>query len=877
MQEEIDPLSKIAAEMDLMDNKLGKASLEPEEIKSYTKMESWNSRKAAILSKYTTSEKLTMVTSFLFDGEKVMVRAQSTAIDKVQLRLEQLDYFEDGVQQKLDLSQSEYINRIEQLNKELVSAWNSEQRVKALKIAIQCAKMLTDTDVLPFYPSKFVLITDILDTFGNLVYDRLRTKAVYFKPGSKIATPLPDDFTPDMVPDTVKETCLNWFYKVASIRELVPRLYVEMALLKSYSFISSNECLEALYRLTDMIQGIGNPLVAVYTRCYLCRMAISIIGENCDINLLTKNFESFLNTYQHIFGGSVKAELNKQKIKIPTYMTLYTPALDFILEAVVSNSSENIISDLLNKCKHYCNSSLILNTIMSGFKPMYISERALQFLDMITGCTDDAIPLHSLLRTLGLCLSVCPPPSDQRKSLLIHVWRNIGQLNNTNEYMTCVEVWTPLIALHLSLKELNQAFGNIINHLSVKRSYEHFQVELKNIVQKVASYISDLESLLALDNFLSLINLFHEESVKVEVCKFVLTTSVIDHQISDPVITNSLMYLGSVLHDSVDALTPEDEHRQIGDILCNIVRKIDYGRDLEQQLDFYAEARGAFANIDSVLSQLVQCVNTLTVKTRLIVKGRHTRKTSDFVRACAAYSFITIPSIVSAKTRLKLYLLSGQVALFNNCLGQGDACFKAALSIIPELESSAQSDTFLIAFVRQFLSTLIVVPDNPERGILSLTRMLLNILKNYEWNKPNWSLALIYINVIEMFSTMTQDVYPYHVDRVESNDALYGSDPKYIQEIDAMISIVITEILNIMKELGTCTKQAQLAIELFLQICVRSDLTFNSISILALNVWNLSLRSGYIDLKYLDRTKRYLHKFAQETENIGLQQLLQKL
>jgi hypothetical protein len=68
------------------------------------------------------------------------------------------------------------VTRIEQLNRELVSAWNSEQRVKALKIAIQCAKLLADTSVLRFYPSKFVLITDILDVFGQLVYNRLSTK-----------------------------------------------------------------------------------------------------------------------------------------------------------------------------------------------------------------------------------------------------------------------------------------------------------------------------------------------------------------------------------------------------------------------------------------------------------------------------------------------------------------------------------------------------------------------------------------------------------------------------------------------------------------------------------------------------------------------------
>lgn len=67
-------------------------------------------------------------------------------------------------------------------------------------------------------------------------------------------------------------------------------------------------------------------------------------------------------------------------------MTLFTPALDFILQAVACDASESLLSDLLEKCKQKGSSPLILNTIMAAFKPSYISVRTVQFLDIIENC-----------------------------------------------------------------------------------------------------------------------------------------------------------------------------------------------------------------------------------------------------------------------------------------------------------------------------------------------------------------------------------------------------------------------------------------------------------------------------------------------------------
>lgn len=142
----------------------------------------WSSRRSTILNKYTTAEKLTIVSSFLHGGE--VVKTQITFSEKVKNRLEQLqldDFDENSIRRVNDLTQQEYQSRIEQLNQGLIQAWKTDERVKALKIAIQCTKILADTSVIAFYPSQFVLITDILDNFGKLVFERLRTKADYFE------------------------------------------------------------------------------------------------------------------------------------------------------------------------------------------------------------------------------------------------------------------------------------------------------------------------------------------------------------------------------------------------------------------------------------------------------------------------------------------------------------------------------------------------------------------------------------------------------------------------------------------------------------------------------------------------------------------------
>ncbi|XP_051172865.1 VPS35 endosomal protein-sorting factor-like [Leptopilina boulardi] len=852
-REELDPLSKMAT--DEWDYSANVTHTKKFKDKTEELVEPWTSRRNLILNKYTTNEKLSIITSFLSGGERVVVKVQpSGTVDRVKTRLERLDEFEEGsVRQLLDLSQQEYMARIEQLNNELVQAWHSDFRVKALKIAIQCAKLLGDTSAIAFYPSKFVLITDILDIFGKLVYERLKMKAESHKPGSKSSTSLPENFTPDMVPESAKETCQNWFYKIASIRELVPRLFVEMAIIKSYNFLTTSESISALRRITRMIRGIGNPLIGIYARCYLCRVGLAL-NKNMDFEFAKENFYDFLCTFQQLFTPSMKIELNKQNISFHSYLSLYTPALEWILEIVAATASDNLLTEIISRCKLMPKSGLLINTALTSFKSSYIAARSMEFVNLVTTCEDDGFPQYLLYRNLGECFVKEPPAKDDCQLVLNDVWKYLASLKDSTKFMYCTEIWIQFTVIHFSVTELNQFLGAVINHLGSNRAFEQFYPQLQTIVEKIVAHTQDFESLLIMNNFLPLLDLFHKESIKVDVCKIIVEGfGAQNGPITDPIVINALMFIMKIIHDSVSALTVEDEKRQIGNLICGLVQRIDYGRDFEKQLNFYVEARAAFPNLDAVHIQLVQCVNRLAVDTRKIVRGHHTRRTSAFVRACAAFCFITIPSLSSVHSRLQLYLLSGQVSLLNQCLGQADACFKAALSLVPEMPKTIDIDgrqkstePCLLSYLSNFLSTLLVVPDSPEHGVLYLMRGLLNAIQRC-FEEHSSTKYYLYLRVLDLLSTYTQENYPYHVDKVDSNDRLYGSDHKFIGEVNKISSKVLHEILTHLKYLSTSDqleKQSQLALDLFIRMIIRADLQQSTMTTLAINLWNLSQKNG---------------------------------
>uniref|UniRef100_A0A8C1WZ68 VPS35 endosomal protein-sorting factor-like n=1 Tax=Cyprinus carpio TaxID=7962 RepID=A0A8C1WZ68_CYPCA len=735
--------------------------------------EPWSSKRGEILSRFTTTEKLSI--NLFMGSDKSKASSPSSAVsEKVRTRLEELDDLEEGSQRELlNLSQQDYVNRIEELNQSLKEAWGSDQKVKALKIVIQCSKLLSDTSVIQFYPSKFVLITDILDTFGGLVYDRIWSMCAD-------PHPLPESFSADDVNDTAKETCLNWFFKIASIRELVPRLYVEAALLKCNRFLTKSGIQETLQRLTAMIRGIGDPLVAVYARAYLCRV---------------------------------------------------------------------LLTEMMDRCKKLGNNALLLNSVMWAFRAEFVAMRATDFIGMIKDCDEAGFPKHLLFASLGRSLSCADPPESERLSILNDAWKVITKVRSPRDYINCAEIWVEFTCRHFTKREVNTVLADIIKHMTPDRAFEDAYPQLQSVIKKILPHFHDFSVLFSMEKFLPFLDMFQKDSVRVEVCKSIMEVFIKHQQEAtrDPVILNALLHICKTMHDSVNALTLDDEKRSLSLLINGFIRMVSFGRDFEQQLSFCVEARATFCNLEPVIIHLIH--------------------------ACAAYSFITIPSLTSIFNRLNLYLLSGEVALANQCLSQADAFLKAAVSLLPEVPRTISiegkqrsSEPFLLDFINNFLSTLLVVPDHPEQGVLYLVRGLLNMVQDYTWEDNSDAKIRVYISALPLLAAMSQESYLYTIPKVDSNETLYGGDPKFIAEINKLCETLIGQVLDHLKGLGRdegVRRQGSLAFSLFGCLLAHGDLRNNKLNQLAVNLWNLSHKHGFCDTRTSVRTLEYIKHQAQ--------------
>lgn len=153
---------------------------------------------------------------------------------------------------------------------------------------------------------------------------------------------------------------------------------------------------------------------------------------------------------------------------------------------------------------------------------------------------------------------------------------------------------------------------------------------------------------------------------------------------------------------------------------------------------------------------------------------------------------------------------------------------------------------FCVTSELKLLFFLWFLQDSPEQGVLYMLRTLLDTVEKLSFEPESGCLARIYLLMLDILLTSTREKYPYHIPNVISNDELYGSDPKFINEVHSMCSQMVESILYQLKLLGNGNNskaQCQYTLDLFLKLALHSNIGVERTFTLTLNLWNLAMKN----------------------------------
>jgi len=274
------------------------------------------------------------------------------------------------------ISSGEYVAKMEILKREMLQKWEVEDKVGTLKIIIHCTKMLNDVFTPKFYTHKFLITADILDTFSKLIYERIYKLA--FKNEKSVEF---NEINPAIINNTAKDICLNWILKCCCIRELLPRIYIDIIFLKMFKFIyTEKEIEQKILTIAKMIRGVSHPLISFYVSMYLARVALTLYPKSKQfLFILLDNITKFSLNEETIL------KLNYDNITVDELKKVLEPCVEWIVYGLVKNITANQFNNLVKIYDETKNFFILKNLIIhTPIKYIFNPE----YMEYIFACSD---------------------------------------------------------------------------------------------------------------------------------------------------------------------------------------------------------------------------------------------------------------------------------------------------------------------------------------------------------------------------------------------------------------------------------------------------------------------------------------------------------
>uniref|UniRef100_A0A7C9AE96 Uncharacterized protein n=1 Tax=Opuntia streptacantha TaxID=393608 RepID=A0A7C9AE96_OPUST len=823
----------------------------------------WTTFKRFLVQKFPTAKTLSVssIADSVIGGRKASAKLLSTHLDELE------DPQGSADEDAKFVTQQEYIARLIDMKSEIAHAWHADDHVKSLKLTVKVARLLRDTALLQFYPTLFGLVTDILGMLGDMVWERIKHKAEFSEDGLQIHS-LREDFGPSDVCSDAKETCHNWFCKIGSIRELLPRIYLELAILPCWRFLRDDTD-DILPRLVAMMRGLGDPLASAYCHLYLAYCAQKLAPR--EKGYLITSIRNMSLVMTPIISSKEAAD-DKSYVRNQVLVRLMEPPVEYIMKCIFKDQHQQA-SDVLLELglgrnpagllgKYSC-VSVILHHLLKELPPEIVDSNAVMILDLIEGSADVSFDQCMNFRLLGFRLYERDPSLEVLNIVLDRILQIVCQYQDLDAYLKVVGGYVDIILQKQMKSQLETLLKGIADRACNKWVNDSEMESLQSVFAKILAHKNCLKEILELNHFIEIMDVMHGSSRDVVYMR-ILELAMRNGHISCPTTMEFLYQVCQGLHDGVDSSTLDADNQHLSRLLTRFVEMVDFGTEWESHLAFLIRCRGAFACADRLKETLVHRGNCLAIKAL-----KDSTKQFALARSCLAFCEATIPSVSTPVKQLILYLETAEVALISGLLSHADGLLDSAMICLQSIglfnDSRISMDVDrIISMVQKLCSILIMIPGDPRRGIVYFPKTLLSLVKS----QSSWMTTRLKVRtlcaIISSLAASAQNKLLYNVRgtvEVPGNNLVFFDDPLYHEELASFCHYVLQNVLHTIREEDSPVARGNLALDTCHCIATFLKMNDNTLAICK-ELMEIAQSSLSRQHKYLGSTVEFLAMFS---------------
>ncbi|KAL3851190.1 hypothetical protein ACJIZ3_013072 [Penstemon smallii] len=416
-------------------------------------------------------------------------------------------------------------------------------------------------------------------------------------------------------------------------------------------------------------------------------------------------------------------------------------------------------------------------------------------------------------KILGLKLCERIPEVSRIQLVVDIVFKVLSCHDNLDSYLMIGDAYLDIILENQLNAFLNVLLDGIFERALEEKIGENELVTLQSILSKCITHFGNIESIFGLNHFVDILDMTYGSS-RNSIHLHILSMATRNGHIQDPTIIEVLMQVAQALYDGVDfSNMRKDDYQHPSRVISHFVFMVDYGMDVESQLRFLAQCRGAFASISELQEMLVHFSNNLAVRAM-----RNGSNNISFIKSCLAFSEVTIPSIPTNLRQLNLYLETAEVALLGGFVSHSDGLIDAAVNCLRNADSVdglpiPQDVNGVISSMCKLCGMLVMVPGSLEQGVACIPKHILNFLDSRSWILPRMKTKVLSA-VVFLSAALAQNQLLYHTRReVIGNNQLFFGVPSYSQELLSLDGVILHDIVNIVLQEPSMAIRGKIALE----------------------------------------------------------------